>query len=119
MYRQSKLACLVIFLAGNSRLLLTYYKINSSQSKGRSRNSAALKKYLLAKEVNEKLKNVHSCLRTLILDAARFLGLPLKLSNPNYLNVTQNMTISDMGNFKQTALLEFGLASLIYDSHSD
>ena len=68
MHRQSKLAG---------------YKINSSQSKDGSRNLATLKKDLFVTVVNEKLKNVHSCLKTLILDAIRFLGPSLKLSNHN------------------------------------
>ena len=66
--RSASLVLSNLFLAGTSRSLLTYYKTNSSQSKDESRNPATLEKDLLATVVNEKLKKVHSRLKTLILD---------------------------------------------------
>ena len=83
MHGQSKLACLVIFFSRHQSATLDIYKTNSSQPKDKSRNLATLKKDLFATVVNEKLKIVHSCLETLILDVARFLGPSLKLSNHN------------------------------------
>ena len=58
-------ASLRAFLAGTSRLLLTCYKTNQSQPKDGSRNLATLKKDVFVTVVNEKLKNVYSCLKTL------------------------------------------------------
>ena len=60
------------------------YKANSSQAKDGSRNPATLKKDLIAAVVNVKPENVYSFLKMFILDVARFLGPPLKLSNLNY-----------------------------------
>ena len=41
-YRQSKLVCLVIFLAGTSWLVFTCYKTNLTQSRDGSKNPATL-----------------------------------------------------------------------------
>ena len=47
-------------------------------------------KDLFATVVNEEPKNVHSCLKMLILDLAKFLVLSMKSSKYNFYNVTQN-----------------------------
>ena len=86
MHRQSKLASLVIFFSRKQPATLGILQANSSQSQDRSENAAALNKDLLATEVIEKLKNVHSCFKTLILDVARLLGLSLTLRNQDCWN---------------------------------
>ena len=87
MYRQSKLACLVIFLSRKQPATLDILQNKLIIVQRQIQESCRIEEIFPCEKSKGKTKNVHSCLKTLILDAASFLGLPLKLSNQNYRDV--------------------------------
>ena len=99
----SKLACLVIFFGRHllgapdilqNKVVIVQRRIQepcySDERSLSYRSKWKTEKRLFPTEVNEKLKNVYSGLKTLFVDVSRFLGFSLKFSNHNCWNVTQN-----------------------------